>query len=129
MNALEAAVLCRFVKACCPQQKFDELTPDAWGLLLADVTLADAKAAVIAVAKRQPWVAPAEILAEIHRSHRGLTLLLSHIIPPYELADLPLRENAWKRSLRAAVLDGHSENAAIQIANASQFIPTTKELT
>ena len=127
MNATEAAVLCRFVKACCPQQKFDELTPDAWALLLSDVTLVDAKEAAITVAKRQPWVSPAEILAEVYRSHRGAAFSLGHIIPPRELADLPHRENAWKRTLRAAVVDGCDEARAIQVANASQGITPDDE--
>ena len=120
VNATEAAVLCRFVKACCPQQKFDELTPDAWALLLSDVALVDAKEAAITVAKRQPFVAPAEILAEVYRSHRGAAFSLGHIIPPRELADLPHRENAWRRTLRAAVVDGCDEDRAIRVANASQ---------
>ena len=127
MNATEAAVLCRFVKACCPQQKFDELSPDAWALLLSDVTLVDAKEAAITVAKRQPWVAPAEILAEVYRSHRGAAFSLGHIIPPRELADLPHRENAWKRTLRTAVVDGCDEARAIQVANASQGITPDDE--
>ena len=128
MNATEAAVLCRFVKACCPQQKFDELSPDAWALLLSDVTLVDAKEAAITVAKRQPWVAPAEILAEVYRSHRGAAFSLGHIIPPRELADLPHRENAWKRTLRTAVVDGCDEARAIQVANASQGITDDEPL-
>ncbi|MCW2768360.1 MAG: hypothetical protein JWO11_4319 [Nocardioides sp.] len=42
----------------------DEYTPDAWSDLLDDVPFDVAKAAVVRIAKRQPWVAPAEIRAE-----------------------------------------------------------------
>lgn len=48
----------------------DEYTPDAWHDLLGDLDLADCRAAVAAVAKRQPFVAPAEIIAEIRRAKR-----------------------------------------------------------
>lgn len=58
-------MLTRYVKACCPQQAIDEYTADAWHDLLEDVTFDEAKQAVIAVARRQPFVAPAEIISEV----------------------------------------------------------------
>lgn len=30
MEAREAIMLCRYVQALCPAQKFDQYTPDAW---------------------------------------------------------------------------------------------------
>src|SRR6266487_3205722 len=54
----EAVALCRFTSACCPAQKFDEYTPDAWGLILADVRFEDAKAAVVEIKKNSTWVDP-----------------------------------------------------------------------
>ena len=65
MTPTETVMLTRYVAACCPQQAMDEYTPDAWHDLLGDLDLATAKAAVAAVARRQPFVAPAEIRAEI----------------------------------------------------------------
>lgn len=67
MNPSETVMLARYVKALCPQQKFDEYTPDAWHDVLGDFSLADARAAAAAVAKRQPFVSPAEIIGEIKR--------------------------------------------------------------
>ena len=67
MNAREAAMLCRLAKAMCPQQAIDEATPDAWHLLLDDIPFEDAKAALAEVAKRQPFVAPAEIRAKVRQ--------------------------------------------------------------
>lgn len=64
-------LLTRYVKACCPQQAIDEYTPDAWHDLLGNLGLADCRAAVAAVAKRQPFVAPAEIIAEVKRASRA----------------------------------------------------------
>jgi hypothetical protein len=63
----EAVMLTRYVEACCPQQKIDEYTPDAWHNLLGDLTIDDCRAAVDAVARQQPFVAPAEIRAEVRR--------------------------------------------------------------
>jgi hypothetical protein len=65
MNSQEAAVLCRYVRALCPQQKFDEFTPDAWHDVLSDYQLTDARQAAARIAKRQPFVAPSEIVDEI----------------------------------------------------------------
>jgi hypothetical protein len=67
MNPSETVMLARYVKALCPQQKFDEYTPDAWHDVLGDFALADARAAAAAVAKRQPFVSPAEIIGEIKK--------------------------------------------------------------
>lgn len=65
MTPSDAVILTRYVAACCPQQAIDEYTPDAWYDLLGDLELGAAKAAVMAVARRQPFVAPAEIRAEL----------------------------------------------------------------
>lgn len=67
MNPSETVMLARYVKALCPQQKFDEYTPDAWHDVLGDFSLVDARTAAAAVARRQPFVSPAEIIGEIKR--------------------------------------------------------------
>lgn len=73
MTPNETVMLARYVKALCPQQKFDEYTPDAWHDVLADYALADARPAAAAVARRQPFVSPSEIIDEIRkqRDHRA----------------------------------------------------------
>lgn len=65
MTPDETVILARYVRALCPQQKFDEYTPDAWHDVLGDCPLTAARAAAAAVARRQPFVSPAEIVAEI----------------------------------------------------------------
>lgn len=67
MTREETVLLCRYVRACCPQQAIDQYTPDAWYDLLGDLRLDDCRQAVKAVAQRQPFVAPAEIRAEVRR--------------------------------------------------------------
>ena len=63
MIKTEAAALCRYLQACCPQQKFDQFTSDAWFDLLADMPYGLAKLAAQRVASRQPFVSPSEIIA------------------------------------------------------------------
>lgn len=70
MNPKEAVALTRYVRAMCPQQKFDEYTADVWHDLLTDYGLDEARAAAVVVGKRQPFVSPAEIITVI-RQHRG----------------------------------------------------------
>lgn len=70
MNRQEAVALARYVKACCPQQAIDEYTPDAWHDLLGDLDLDACRQAAARVARRQPFVAPAEIRAEVQTERR-----------------------------------------------------------
>lgn len=67
MTPVEAVLLTRYVEACCPQQRFDEYTPDVWHDLLGDLELEECKQAAATVARRQPFVAPAEIRTEVKR--------------------------------------------------------------
>ncbi|MFE6482421.1 hypothetical protein ACFVGN_05700 [Streptomyces sp. NPDC057757] len=65
MTPDETVILARYVRALCPQQKFDEYTPDAWHDVIGEYSLASARAAAATVARRQPFVSPAEIIDEI----------------------------------------------------------------
>jgi hypothetical protein len=67
MTPEEAVNLTRYVRALCPQQKFDEYTADAWYDILSPHDLQDCRAAAANLAARQPFVAPAEIVAEVKR--------------------------------------------------------------
>lgn len=70
MNQDEIAALTRLIKAICPAQKFDEYTPDAWLLVLDDVTLEAAVAALKPLARTHRFIAPADI-AEHIRTERA----------------------------------------------------------
>lgn len=67
MTPAETLHLCRLVKAICPQQLVDEFTPDAWHGLLDDLRLADCLEAAKALGKRQHFIDPADIRAEVRR--------------------------------------------------------------
>ncbi|RYJ29381.1 hypothetical protein CU044_2122 [Streptomyces sp. L-9-10] len=67
MTPDETVVLARYVRALCPQQKFDEYTPDAWHDVLGNYPLTEARTAAATVARQQPFVSPSEIITEIRR--------------------------------------------------------------
>ncbi len=89
MNRQEAVALTRYVKACCPQQAIDEYTPDAWHDLLGDLDLDICRKAAARVARHQPFVAPADIRAEVRAErHRRLAAIRSDALLPHgEIAD------------------------------------------
>lgn len=99
MNHDESARLCRVIAGLAPAQAFDETTPALWQGVLADVRLVDAMEAVKAIARRQPFVAPADVIAEV-RSIRSRRLdgvdRLAH------LAETP---EQWRQIIRR-VADG-----------------------
>lgn len=86
MTPDETVILARYVRALCPAQRFDEYTPDAWHDVLGGYQLADARAAAAAVAGRQPFVSPSEIITEIRR-RRGDTA--GDIVGPGQPAEIP----------------------------------------
>lgn len=71
MNSREAVLLVRYVRALCPSQKIDEFTPDAWFDILAAYDLDACRNACAALAHRQPYIAPSEIITEVRRERRA----------------------------------------------------------
>jgi hypothetical protein len=71
MTHEETVVITRYVKALCPQQAIDRYTPIAWHDLLGEFTETECHAAIAAVARRQPFVAPSEIIAEVRLARRA----------------------------------------------------------
>lgn len=110
MTPSETVVLARYVRALCPGQKFDEYTPDAWHDVLADFALADARAAAASVARKKPFVSPAEIIDEIRKQrdaradgYQGPGL--SAEIPDADPDDVPAYLAAL-RGMRTRAADG-----------------------
>lgn len=109
MTAAEAVVLCRFAKACCPQQAFDAYTPDAWFELLRDLLFEDCKIALTRVVKAKPFVSPAEIREAVKalRWERMVAFdKACSLEPPAHLADDPRAEIEWRRRIDLRVMDG-----------------------
>ncbi|MGW0033632.1 hypothetical protein ACWDXD_27945 [Streptomyces sp. NPDC003314] len=82
MTDEEVVVLAGYVRALCPQQRFDEYTPDAWYDVLHDFTLDEARTAAAAVASRQAFVAPGEIATEVRKQRRALISVDAETEPP-----------------------------------------------
>lgn len=110
MNHQEAVVACRVVKAVCPHQAVDEATPDMWGLVLADVRFEDAKEAIINLAKRAPFIAPAEVIAEVKRIREKR--LAEHPEPPPPDGLTAAEYTEWLRRTRKAIGDGNPPEVA-----------------
>lgn len=105
MTPLEAAALCRFTKAVCPQQAIDEYTPDAWHLLLEDLRFEDAKAGVVAAGRLKPFVSPAEIREQVRRMRSDRIRDFGPLpLPPDHLAGA--EQLAWTRELIRRIGDG-----------------------
>ena len=136
MNPLEAATLCKLAKAACPQQAIDEYTPDAWFPLLDDLRFEDAKDALFAVVKRQPFVAPAEIRAEVRRIRHDRIITYGPLPEPpvdadesgkyaFELRDMIRRIGNGEliRGPEPEPIEGHAERLAELTKGAFQEVP------
>ena len=105
MNREETIHLCRYVKACCPQQAIDEYTPDAWHDLLGDLSADDCLAAVRSLVRRQPFAAPAEIRTEVARIRSARLEGFQYV--PVAGDEHTAVYLANLRAQRAAVADGY----------------------
>lgn len=65
MTKQETGKLLAYVAGACPQQKMNELTPDAWHDILGHLEYDDCRAAVRVVGARQPFISPSEIIAQV----------------------------------------------------------------
>jgi hypothetical protein len=101
-------MLCRYVKALCPSQHFDEYTPDAWHDVLGRFTLDDCKRAAAGVAEEQPYVAPSDIkrVVQLVRDERIRSVALPE--PPSELGDDEVAYRRWLGQQRRRIADGES---------------------
>lgn len=84
MIKTEAAALCRYLQACCPQQKFDQFTSDAWFDLLADMPFGLAKLAAQRVASRQPFVSPSDIIATAKAMRKAVDPHITRLLDSIE---------------------------------------------
>lgn len=129
MNDQEVGALIRIVKALCPAQKFDEFTPDAWLLVLDDIPLPDAVAALKPIARTNRFIAPTDIVDELRRQRAQrpdtATVKEATTVPDADPDDVA----AYIAALRA----GHHRPAGIErrrpvaalVAGAFHHVPAT----
>lgn len=65
MTHADMVRLLAVVAALSPAQRIDTHTADAWHAVIGDLAAADALEAVRVVARRQPYIAPADIAAQV----------------------------------------------------------------
>lgn len=113
MTPSEATTLARLARAACPQQHFDEYTPDMWFDLLSDLNFEDCRQALARAAREKPFVAPAEIRAHVRKLRAERLANADLAIPPID-PDLP-GETYQKRyrAHLAAIADGRAPAGAI----------------
>lgn len=90
----------------------------AWADVLDDhVGLKDGKAAIIAHRRTSTdYLMPIHVNTEVRRIRRTRTDAIGDVNPPAILADLPDRENGWKREYTRAIGDGETPDAAVKRA-------------
>lgn len=117
MTPDETVILARYVRALCPQQKFDEYTPDAWHDVLHDYTLDEARTAAAEIASRQAFVAPGEIATEVRKQRRALVSVDAETeAPPVDPNNVPL----YLRQIRT-----HRRNVATGAAPPAPALPAS----
>jgi hypothetical protein len=104
MTREEAIALCRYVRACGPQQAIDRYTPDAWADHLEGIPYEQAKAAVRQITAKQPWVTIAEVLAVVRQIRDKRIFEAGDLTPPAGLTDA--EERAWIGEARRVIADG-----------------------
>lgn len=110
-------MLGRAVAAICPAQKFDQFTPDAWLELLGDLRYEDARAAVFALGKAQPFIAPCDIRGEVARLRKQR---LDDNPMPEPDPELTVPEYlTWLRTTTARIADGDLVTKPLEL-NASE---------
>lgn len=86
--------------------------------LKADMTVDEARRAVIShFANSTDYLQPAHVNALVAADRKARAAILPSVIPPRELADDPERGWQWHRVWGDAVIAGHTEETAREIAN------------
>lgn len=113
MTPSETVLLTRYVAACCPHQRIDEYTPDAWHDILGDLELADCRAAVATIKRRSVFVDPSEIRTEVKRLRDDRLAREIPAAPAAALADDPGRYRAELQARIKRIADGMTRHLAI----------------
>lgn len=125
MTENEAIDLSQYVAALCPGQRFNEFTPDAWTEVLGPYDAQDARAAVVQLARRKPFIAPAEIIAEI-QAMRDARIAAANVVYDGDPDETSEESVARRRALIRAAGDGHTQPAPIGRLRALEAAPRPK---
>ncbi|WP_328425951.1 zinc finger domain-containing protein [Streptomyces sp. NBC_00443] len=115
MTEEEAVQIAEYVQAACPAQKFGEYTPDVWGEILAPYDVDEARAAVIVIAGRQRFIAPADIITEV-KARRAERIELANIVYDGNPLETGAQSAAAIREIIRAAGDGLTGPSSISRA-------------
>ncbi|MGW3847142.1 zinc finger domain-containing protein [Streptomyces fagopyri] len=115
MTQDEAILLLEYVSAACPAQRIGEHTPDVWGELFEPYALDEARAAVLVVARQQPFVAPADVIAEV-KARRAERIELANIMVDGDPTLTGAESAAALREIIRAAGDGRTGPSSIRAA-------------
>ncbi|MEU6222280.1 hypothetical protein [Streptomyces sp. NPDC047042] len=105
MTQDEAILLLEYVAAACPAQRVGEFTPDVWGEILAPYNLDEARAAVLVIAGRERFIAPADIITEV-KARRAERIELANIVVDGDPTQTGAESAATLREIIRAAGDG-----------------------
>ncbi|MFF0429527.1 hypothetical protein ACFYUJ_34775 [Streptomyces sp. NPDC004520] len=105
MLPAETAELVALVAAMCPSMHLEDTTTDAWHLLLADLDVADVRAAVTRLGRQRSRIAASDIRAEV-RAIREERLARNPLPLPDSDPDDPRRYRAELLELVTAIASG-----------------------
>jgi len=114
MNAAESLVIVRMVSSLCPQQRLDQYTPDIWHEILADLDFPECRTAVIELGKRQAFVAPSDIRAEVRRIRNGRIADVAEDVPDADPADVAAYLEALRQQ-RHRTADGEQPRPVVAL--------------
>lgn len=113
MTEDEIVLITRYVRAVCPQQKFDEFTSDTWEDFLLPYSVDETRAAIRAhVTKGNAFISIGEIVAEIRRARNDRLSRHTEAEPPYG----DFGDTSYKAALideRKAIADGRADPVAV----------------
>lgn len=126
MDLTETSALTAWVRALKPAQQMTTETPIAWQAVLADVSLDDAKAAVVELAREKSWIEPVDIASRVRsvRARRLADARFAEWVPNVDPDDAP-RWAAELRALRDAVASGRATAADREPYEAGLVPPLT----
>lgn len=108
MNTSDAWKLLGIIRAICPSQRIDKVTGEAWSVVLDDVALDDALAAVRAIARsgsdKPLYIDPRQIINQIRHDRAGRINGNEHLLvgAPTD----PDAYVAWLKTSRDGVANG-----------------------
>ncbi|MCX5601572.1 hypothetical protein OOK29_25820 [Streptomyces phaeochromogenes] len=115
MTEQEAIMIAKYVASLCPGQRFNEHTPDTWTDVLAPYEVSEARAAVVTVARRQAFIAPAEIITEI-RARRAERIAAANLVYDGDPDETGAESAASIRALNQAAASGLAAPRTVRAA-------------